>query len=306
MSEPYLVFSTASYSYLGEDLCRRGGAEPGAVERKRFPDGERYLRIGARCAHRDAVLVGGTISDDDTLEIFDLACGLVQRGVRSLTLAIPFFGYSTMEREVKSGDVVTAKTRARLLSAIPRASRGNRLILIDLHTAGITYYFEGDVHATHLRATPVITPAVRRLGGEGFVIGCTDAGRAKWVESLANELGVSAAFAYKRRTDERTEVTGVSARVEGTRVVLYDDMIRTGGSLLGAARAYREAGAASLAAVATHGVFPGDALERLRESGLLDLVVTTDTHPRARELAGDFLQVESIAPVLADRLEDWP
>ena len=113
----------------------------------------------------------------------------------------------------------------------------------------------------------------------------------------------NAAFVYKRRHgDGRTEVTAVNACVEGQNVVIYDDMIRSGGSLIGAARAYREAGAARIWAVATHGVLPGDALARLRESGLFERVVCTDSHPRARALACDFLRVESVAPIFAEQL----
>ena len=95
------------------------------------------------------------------------------------------------------------------------------------------------------------------------MLASTDAGRAKWVESLAKDLQVDAAFVYKRRTSgSETEITGVSANVAGQRVVIYDDMIRTGGSLLNAAQVYRDAGAVAIDAIATHGVFPGDSLEK--------------------------------------------
>jgi ribose-phosphate pyrophosphokinase len=93
----------------------------GKVEVKDFPDGERYQRIVSDISDKDVILVAGTISDQDTLELYDLACALVKYGARSLDLVIPYFGYSTMERSVKRGEVVTAKTRARLLSSIPWA-----------------------------------------------------------------------------------------------------------------------------------------------------------------------------------------
>jgi ribose-phosphate pyrophosphokinase len=115
-------------------------------------------------------------------------------------------------------------------------------------------------------------------------------------------LGVSPAFVFKRRSGQETEVTAVSAQVAGKRVVIYDDIIRSGGSLLAAARAYRDAGALSIAAVATHGVLPGDAAARLRTSGLLDKLVVTDSHPRAGALHDGFVEVVSVAGVLADAL----
>src|SRR5262249_38194283 len=155
-------------------------------------------------------------------------------GARRLTLVVPYFGYSTMERAVTAGEVVTAKTRALLLSSIPPAPSGNSALLLDLHSEGLPFYFEGGLVPIHIYATPVVLDAARRLGGEDFVLACVDAGRAKWVQSLANDLGVPASFVFKRRLDAATtEVTAVSAHVRGKPVVIYDDMIRTGGSLLG-------------------------------------------------------------------------
>lgn len=300
---PPIVLSIHSYAYMHEPLCQAGGFDRGHVERKIFPDGERYQRIVDDLAGRDVVLLGGTISDSDTLELFDLACAAVKYGARTLTLVIPFFGYSTMERAVKPGEVVTAKTRARLLSAIPNASDGSRALLVDLHAEGVAYYFEGDMSPVHVYAKHLVLNAIRELGGGDFVLGSTDAGRAKWVESLANDLGVSAGFILKRRIDgAHTEVVALSADVKGRAVVIYDDMIRTGSSLIHAAEAYRSAGATRVSVVATHGVFPEGSVERMRSSGLVDQIVCSDSHPRAVEHASDFVHVRSLAPLLAEKI----
>lgn len=301
-----VVLSTGRYAFLRDDIARIAGFDVGAIEVATFPDGERYLRVQAPVSQRDVVLVGGTVADADTLELFDLACSVVKSGARSLALVIPYFGYSTMERAVKPGEVVTAKTRARLFSAVPQAAAGNRVFLVDLHAEGIPHYFEGGIRPIHVYAKPVIVELARRFGGDDMVLACTDAGRAKWVESLANEMGVPASFVFKRRLDgSHTEVTAVSAAVAGKSVVIYDDMIRTGGSLIAAARAYQAAGARNLTAIATHGVFPGDALNRLTDTGLFGALACTDTHPRARELAGTSLHVASIAGVLAQALQEF-
>ncbi len=302
MAEP-LVFSTQQYAYLAGAIARAAGWELGAIARRTFPDGEHYLRIDTSPADRDVVMVGGTVDDAATLELYDLACGLVTAGAYRLRLVIPFFGYSTMERSVRPGEIVTAKTRARLLSSIPMASRGTQVFLLDLHVASIAYYFEGGVRAHEVYGKSLVTAAAREVAGDGFVLACTDAGRAKWVESLANDLGVPAAFVYKRRLDgATTEVTGVSAAVAGKRVVIYDDMIRTGGSLLDAATAYREAGAVQIDAIATHGLFPGDSLATIERSGLLGSVTVTDSHPRAVALASSFLRVVPTAALFTQHL----
>lgn len=297
-----IVFAVEAYSYLGHAVAGETGWQLGAVTRRTFPDGEHYLRIESDPADRDVVLIGGTVDDATTLELYDLACGMVTDGAYRLRIMMPFFGYSTMERSARPGEVVTAKTRARLLSSVPMASRGTQVFLLDLHVAAITHYFEGGIRPIHIYGKPLVVAAARRLGGDDFVLACTDAGRAKWVESLANDLGVAAAFVYKRRHDDETEVTGVSAQVAGKRVVIYDDMIRTGGSLLAAAQAYRDAGAVAIDAIATHGLFPGDSLGRIERSGLLGRIVVTDSHPHAVALQGRFLEVVSTAQLLAEHL----
>ena len=304
MTKPSLVFSTASYGYLQESLCSYGHCEAGEVETRPFPDGERYLRILTESVGRDVVVLGGTINDTDTLTLYDLACATVGAGARTLTLVIPFFGYQTMERRVKKGEVVVAKTRARLFSSIPPAGLGNRVALMDLHSEGIPHYFSGEVRPVHLSARSLLLDEIRRVGGKEFVLGATDAGRAKWVESLANDLGVEGAFIFKRRHDDgTTEAASMNADVRGRKVVIYDDMIRTGGSLIGAARAYLDAGATETAAVATHGVLPGEAFRRLADSGLFTHLVCTDSHPRSLELAQEpQLDVVSIAGILAEFL----
>lgn len=306
MRSPMLLFATERYHELGEDIAGAGDFDLGVVQRRVFPDGERYRRIESDCARRDVVLVGGTIDDVDTLEIYDLACGLVHLGVHTLTLVLPWFGYQTMERASKRGEIVAAKNRARLLSSVPTAGSGNRAVLIDLHSEGIPHYFQGDIRPVHLHARSVVLQAIRDFGGEDFVLGATDAGRAKWVESLANDLMVDAAFVFKRRlSDTETEVTALAADVEDRAVVIYDDMIRTGGSLVSAARSYKDAGASEVYAVCTHGVFAGESLDKIRDTGVLEGIACTNTRPNVQDLAdGDFLRVYSVADLIAQYLEE--
>ncbi|MEO1175177.1 MAG: ribose-phosphate pyrophosphokinase-like domain-containing protein, partial [Myxococcota bacterium] len=141
------VFASSSYRNLAIGIAGELDGNIGDIDTRRFPDGETYHRLLTRPDGKHCVLVGGTISDSETLEIYDLAFGLVTHGARRLTMVIPFLGYSTMERAVKRGEVVKAKTRARLLSAIPIAAEGNRAVLLDVHSEGLPYYFEGSLNA---------------------------------------------------------------------------------------------------------------------------------------------------------------
>jgi ribose-phosphate pyrophosphokinase len=305
-----LIFSTSPYQYLAKEmLAISRGFEPGEVESRSFPDGERYMRVVSSVRGQDVLLVGGTVNDGATLDLFDLACALAGTGCRSLKVIVPFYGYSTMERAVKPGEVVKAKTRARILSAIPIAPFGNEVLMLDLHSEGIPFYFEGPVKTRHVYAKSLVTAEARRLaGGREFVLGAPDAGRAKWVESLANDLGVPAAFVYKRRAATgEVSLSGVNLPIKGVDVVIYDDMIRTGGSILQAAKAYREAGAKRISLIATHGLFTNGALEKIRQSGLIEAVSVTNSHPEALATKvadkNGFLSILSTAQLFVENLK---
>jgi len=298
-NRPTLLFATQAYAPLQRLICSDQVRE-GDLERDSFPDGERYLRVSTPVRGRRVAVLGGTIDDAATLELFDLAGALVLEGAAALTLLIPYFGYSTMERQAKAGEVVTAKLRAHLLSSIPRPAGGLQVVLVDLHAPGLPYYFEGTIRPVHLFPTRLLCEAIRTCAEhEPYVVGAVDAGAAKRVQHLANVLGVEAGFVFKRRhSGSQVSFTALAASVEGKRVVLCDDMVRTGGSLIQAARAYLDAGATSVAAVATHGVLPPGALDRLQASEVLDCLVVTDSHPRALAQRGGFLRVVTIAGLL--------
>lgn len=306
MSNPRkLLFTIPSYEYLRPRFLEAGDFEVGEIERKNFPDGERYMRLAADSWGRDVVLLGGTPTDLDVLDVYDLGYAISRAGAHSLSLVMPYFGYATMERAVRPGEIVTAKTRAHLISAIPPCDGGIFVFLFDLHTDGIEFYFD-DSHITHhLYGAPLVTASIRRLMGEkNFVLGATDAGRAKWVQSLARSLGVEPAFVYKSRDPVSGELgmTGINADVKGREVVIYDDMIRTGSSLLQAGRAYLAAGATAVHAVASHLVLPPGSLDKLRSAGVFQNIVGTDSHPGSQQLAGVPGAVTSVAELMVKAL----
>lgn len=297
-----ILFHTKAYTYLANKLLAEGKYKEGHIELSHFADGERYQRIITDVEDRKVIVLGGTIDDSSTLELYDLCCTLVNLGASSLCIVIPYFGYSTMERAVKKGEVVTAKTRARLLSSIPRSTKGNKVYLFDLHTEGLPHYFEGHLRAVHIYCKDIIMKAVREYGGNDCILASTDAGRAKWVESLANDLGLQAAFALKRRlSGSDTEVTAINADVSDKKVIIYDDMIRSGSSLINAAKAYKEAGAREIFVITTHGIFVDGSIEKLQKSGVIEKIICTDTHANTQGISNEFVEVRTIAK-LVDRI----
>lgn len=176
-----------------------------------------------------------------------------------------------------------------------------------------------DGDATKLRVTTLNCHApnvedVLKKGSEkvfglaDFTVASTDAGRAKWVESLCRDmiklkLPVHPAFIIKRRiSGSDTVVADISADVQGKLVVIYDDMIRTGGSAISAAKAYLARGAVAVILIATHGVLPGESKKKLKDSGVFDKVIVTDSHPNAVALADDFLTVIPTGSLLVDQV----
>jgi len=298
-----LLFAIKDYEYLAEKVLACGNFEKGELEVNHFTDGERYQRIISPIDNRDVVLIGGTVTDQATLELYDLASSLVSYGANSLTLVIPYFGYSTMERAVMPGEIVTAKTRARLLSSIPKSNRGNKVLLFDLHSEGIQYYFEHDLYPVHVYCKDIVIAAAREFGGNNFVMASTDAGRAKWVESLANDLGVNAAFILKRRLKgDHTEVSAINADVDGKTVMIYDDMIRSGGSIINAAKTYKNAGAGDIYVITTHGLFVNDGINKLKNSGLIKKLICTDSHVNTQYINDEFVEVRSLAELICESL----
>jgi ribose-phosphate pyrophosphokinase len=301
-----IIFSTKEYVYLQQLVLQQNESFlEGKLDITLFPDGEIYHRILTEVQGKDVAIIGGTVNDSATLELFDIAEGCVQYGANSITIVIPYFGYSTMERMVHPGEIVKARNRALLFSAIPSANQKTTILLFDLHSEGIPYYFDSTVRTTHVYCKPIIIEAARQLAGNDFVLAATDAGRAKWVESLADEMQVQAAFVYKNRSSgSQTTITGINADVDGKKVVIYDDMIRTGGSLMQAAEQYHRKGASLIFVMTTHGLFTNNALDKIAAQGLIAQVVCTNSHSNTNSNNHTILQVKSIAGLIAKELNN--
>lgn len=298
------LVSTESSAPFARTLARHLDVQVEEIERRHFPDGESYLRYAIddpfQLLGSDVVVVGATDSVQSLDELYRLAFAATQNGARSLVMVIPYFGYSTMERAVHAGEQVAAKSIARQLSGLPQAARGTWIVMADLHTPGLVHYFEGSSIPLEVGAMPRLLDAVRRLNLPNLTMASTDMGRAKQVERYANQLQAPVALIHKKRlSGTKTQVNGVLGEVAGRDIVIYDDMIRTGSSLVQAAQAYMDAGATSVSAVTTHLVLPPGTVERL-EAAPLAHVIGTDTHPNHALVAGrPRFEVVSVAELFA-------
>jgi len=264
------------------------------VIHKVFGDGERYYRIDITDRQElvglDAVIVSSATSDQEILEIFRVGCELASLGTRRRIFVIPFLGYSTMERAVKPGEIVTAKANARLLSAIPNCGLGNTFIFCDLHVNGIMQYFEGACQCMELYAQSFLVDKIQKHiidklpGGEKDVVfGSADLGRPLWVDSFASTFHAPIAFIRKQRNFEDTRVVGTPiGDVAGKTVIIYDDMTRSGKTLINAAESYLSAGAKQVMAVLSHFALNNDSIIDVLEKSCISLIISTNSHPMSQ------------------------
>lgn len=308
-----LLLSIPSYKGMANQLLASGLFESAQLKRKKFPDREVHLRNGVRVRGRHVVVVCGTHDPHAFMELTHLVNGLGLQGVRQVTVVNPYFAYSTQERAQLPGEYVTAKTTAVALSKLHYPPNGLTYVLFDTHTPDLPNYFETPVTASVLSGRPFVQSTFKELSnGRRVVLGTADAGRMKYAESMASHLEVPLVSVFKRRCPITNKITISAMRVEdadieGASVVIYDDMIRTGGSIIKAADAYIKAGAIEVYAIASHGVLPRNALEKLQNCGHVKQVIVTDSHPRVRYLAPrfpGFLVVKSLAPLILAKAEE--
>lgn len=299
------LLSSPQYKYLKDNMlkCCNHFCDV-KIENQTFPDGEHYWRIEnpTQIQGKPAVYVCGTIDDTSIFDAYNMCCTLVREGCSELHLVIPYFGYSTMERAVKDGEAVTAKNIARLFSSIPTSAQGNHIYMIDLHSLGTQYYFEGDMHPVHLTSWSVIKNIILDLG-RNSVLASTDMGRAKWIEKMGNELHMNTAYIMKKRiSGSQTEIVALNAEVKGKDVIIFDDMIRSGSSIIKAAEAYKNSGAKDIHVICVHGVFVNDAIKRFKDSGIIKSINCTNTHPNVFASADNFCKIHDISSVIINGL----
>eukprot|EP00761_Pharyngomonas_kirbyi_P012492 gb/GECH01012519.1/.p1 GENE.gb/GECH01012519.1/~~gb/GECH01012519.1/.p1 ORF type:complete len:335 (+),score=73.45 gb/GECH01012519.1/:1-1005(+) len=310
-SDNIIVYATQNSSYFADLIAKELNAQRGDIIRKKFGDGEEYYRINiedrSSLVGKDVVFVGSTHCDSDLLELFRVGTALAQYGTRKRIFAIPFLGYSTMERAVKAGEIVSTKANAVLLSSIPHTGFGNTFLFLDLHKSGILHYFEGPCDRLELYAEEPLTQALQQADipfKEGrAMFGSADLGRPLWVQTFATKFETDIAFVRKTRDSENVKVVDVIGDVTDQHVVIYDDMTRSANTLINAAYAYFDHGAESVTAVLSHLAFNDDStIKRLLHSPI-DTIIGTNSHPMSQSLLikqnPDQFTIVDVSPVFA-------
>lgn len=284
-----IILSTLSSRYFAELLYRKlTFAQIMETFRKPFGDGERYLRIETDSRleffGRNVIIVASTVTEDDFAEVCRVGSAVAKYGARRVIYVIPFFGYSTMERAVKPGEIVTAKVLARQLSQLPSGDMRNCFLMLDLHAPGFTHYFEGESLRFELYSEPVLTNAVTELGLKNFMFASADLGRPIWVETFAKRFDTSIAFVRKTRDFTETTTHEVIGDVSGKDVIIYDDMTRSATSLIHAAEAYLKKGATNIYAILSHLALNKPDVIGLLNKSPIEQVIVTNSHPMSERV----------------------
>ncbi|MEZ0228216.1 MAG: ribose-phosphate diphosphokinase, partial [Planctomycetota bacterium] len=260
----------------------------------RFPDGETSVKIQSDVRGADVFIVQSTCApvNDHLMEVLIMSDALKRASAARITAVIPYFGYARQDRKDEGRVPISAKLTANLI----QAAGVQRVLTIDLHAAQIQGFF--DIPLDHLYAMRVFAKYVRKLELGDLVVASPDVGGMKTAWSYAKRFGARLAVVEKRRTSaENVEVGFVIGDVEGKNVILVDDLIATGGTIAKAAKLLREKGAKEVYIMATHAVFCGRAIEKLREAPVKEIIVT-DTIPVTAAI--ERLNVLSVAELLGE------
>ncbi len=291
------VFAGRANRKLAEEIAEYLGIALGDCEISQFADGEIFCMYNENIRGVDVFIVQPTYAPaDNLLELLIMIDAASRASARRITAVIPYFGYARQDRKDKPRVPITAKLVANLITE----AGANRVLTMDLHAGQIQGFF--DIPLDHLFAAPVLIDYFRSLEIENPAVVAPDVGSARMARGFAKRLGMPFALIDKRRTGkDETIVLNVIGEVDGRNVILIDDLIDTGGTIVKAAEALRKEGARDIYVGCTHGVFSKDALQRINDSPIKEVVVT-NTIPVNGKGPLDKVKVLSVAVLLGEAI----
>ena len=292
------VFTGTAHPKLAADICAHMGVPLGDRTLEPFPDGEINLKVECDVRGADVFVVQPTCPPvhQNLFELLSFGDCLRRASADRITAVIPYYGYARKDRKDEGRVPINAKLVANLLVA----AGYSRVVSVDLHAAQIQGFF--DIPVDHLYARPVIIERVRELGADKPIIVSPDVGGVKLARAYAKDLECDLAIIDKRRiSGDTTVIEHIIGDVKGRDVVLVDDMVSTGGSIVDAARIVKDKGANSVFIVATHAVLAGKAVERLNNAEV-EKILFADTIPLPEAHVAR-LETVSIAQLLARAID---
>jgi ribose-phosphate pyrophosphokinase len=299
-----MVFSGRAHPELADEVARELGTDLVPTSAYDFANGEIYVRYEESVRGSDAFVIQSHTAPINQwiMEQLIMVDALKRASAKRITVVLPFYGYARQDKKHRGREPISA----RLMADLFKQAGADRLMAVDLHTAQIQGFFDGPVD--HLMALPILSERVEaRYGDQPLTVVSPDAGRIKVAEEWSRRLGgAPLAFIHKTRDINRpneTVVNRVVGEVKDRICVLVDDMIDTGSTITKAADAIMAEGAAGVVLVATHPILSGPAVDRLKNCGAAEVIVT-NTLPIAPDREFDKLTVLSIAPLISKAIRE--
>jgi ribose-phosphate pyrophosphokinase len=294
-----IVLSGTSNIPLAQEVAKTLDTQLTKVDIKRFSDGEISIRILENVRGTDAFVIQSTSApaNDNLMEIMLLVDALRRASARRITVVIPYYGYGRQDRKVEPRVPISAKVVAGMLEGVGI----KRLLTMDMHADQIQGFFENPVD--HLYAAPVLINYLKEKKLKEPVMVSPDSGGAERARFFAKQMDASLAIVDKRREKaNESEVMNVIGEINGKNCILIDDMIDTAGTICKAAAALKEEGAASVFAAATHGVLSGEAISRIKDSPISELLLTNSI-PIPPEKQLEKIKVLSVASLIGKAIQ---
>ncbi len=269
------VFSGNSNPGLAEKICSYLDVPVGRALVKTFSDGEIAVEINESVRGLDTFVVQSTCPpvNNNLMELLILIDALKRASAERINAIIPYYGYARQDRKVAPRQPISAKLVANLITV----AGADRVLTMDLHAGQIQGFF--DIPVDNLYASPILLNYLRKKFKNDLVIVSPDAGGVERARAFAKRLDASLAIIDKRREMANVaQVMHIVGDVKGKISVILDDMVDTAGTLTRAAEALKGHGAAAIYACCTHPVLSGNAIERIIDSPIEELIVT-DTIP---------------------------
>lgn len=293
-----MLFTGNSNPALAKEVAQRLNVKLGDALVSRFPEGEIQVQIRDNIRGKDVFLIQSTCNspNDYLMELLIMVDAARRASARRITAVLPFYGYARQDRKDRPRVPITAKLVANLLVS----AGANRVLTMDLHSGQIQGFF--DIPVDHLYSINIMGQYLKKKKIKNLVIVSPDVGGIKMARAYAKMLGANFAVVDKRREDAaKTHVMHIIGEVKGKNVVIVDDLISTGGSVVEASKALKANGALDIYVVAVHPVLAGPAIERLTGSPVKELIVSNSI-PLSNEKKIKKITQLSVAPLLADAI----
>ncbi len=301
MHDHLTLISGRAHPALAGEIAEYLGIGLAAIELGDFPDGEISLKLNQNVRGCDVYLIQptGPPVNRNLMELLILIDACKRASAARVTTVIPYFGYARQDRKDAGRVPITAKLVANLITE----AGADRVLTMDLHAAQIQGFFDAPVD--HLYAAPILDQYFESLNlppGE-IVVLSPDEGSIKRSLRHVEHLGGTLAIVDKRRSSatETRQANLIGGPIDGKTVLIFDDMISTAGSIVGAVEVAHRAGAKDVYVSASHAVLCGPASARLREAPIRECVVTNSL-PLSPEQQFDNLRSVSIAPLLGEAI----